>query len=379
MAERDYYEVLGVSQGASLEEIKRAYRQLALRCHPDANPDDPDAESKFKELAEAYEILSDQEKRSLYDRYGEAGLRGVRHGGFTSPQDIVQRFFDDVFAGFGGFGDLFGVGVRGGRRVRRGRSRRLRFELELAEAATGARRTISYDRMEPCADCFGSGVERGRRKERCPQCRGSGERETVRGFFRVRTTCSACEGTGEVNRRPCPGCRGAGLGERKRDLTVNIPAGVEDGMEFIQTGQGDCAPDGGPPGDLHILVRVKPHPLFDRRGRDLTCRVPISFPHAVLGTRLSVPTVEGKPHTLDIPKGTPPGTVFRLRGLGMPGLETGKRGDLLVEVTVEVPRKLTAEQRRLIEQLGELESAEPGPEHKGFLEKVRELFAKGNG
>jgi molecular chaperone DnaJ len=379
MAGRDYYEVLGVSRGASREEVRRAYGQLAFRYHPDHNPDDPDAESKFKELAEAYEVLSDQEKRSLYDRYGEAGLRGVRHGGFTSAEDIIQRFFDDVFAGFGGFGDLFAGGVRGGRRVRRGRSRRLRFQLELAEAAKGAARTVTYDRMEPCEACFGSGVEPGHRREPCPHCRGSGQRETVRGFFRVRTACPACEGAGEVNRHPCSACRGAGLSERKRELTVNIPAGVEDAMEFVQSGQGDCAPEGGLPGDLHILVRVKPHPLFERRGRDLACRVPISFSQAVLGAKLSVPTVEGKPHNLDIPKGTCPGTVFRLRGLGMPDLETRRRGDLLVEVTVEVPRKLSAEQRRLIEQLGELESAEPGPERKGFLEKVRELFAKGNG
>jgi molecular chaperone DnaJ len=379
MAERNYYEVLGVSRGAALEEIKRAYRQLALRYHPDQNPDDPDAESKFKELAEAYEILSDQEKRSLYDRYGEVGLKGVRHGGFTSAEDVIQRFFDDIFAGFGGFGDFFGVGARGGGRGRRGRSRRLRFELELAEAAKGAARTVAYERMEPCEACFGSGVEAGRRRESCRQCHGSGQRETVRGFFRVRTSCSACSGTGEVNRHPCRGCQGSGLTARQRELAVNIPAGVEDGMEFVQTGQGDCGPEGGPPGDLHILVRVKPHPLFERRGRDLACRVPLGFPQAVLGTRLAVPTVEGKPHNLDIPKGTAPGSVFRLRGLGMPDLETGRRGDLLVEVTVEVPRKLTAEQRRLIERLGELESAEPGPEHKGFLEKVRELFGKGNG
>jgi molecular chaperone DnaJ len=379
MAERDYYEVLGVSRGATLEEIKRAYRQLALRCHPDANPNDPDAEGKFKELAEAYEILSDQEKRSLYDRYGEAGLKGVRHGGFRSAEDIIQRFFDDVFAGFGGFGDLFGVGGRAGYHVRRGRSRRLRFELELAEAATGAARAVSYERREPCEACFGSGVEVGRRKETCRQCHGSGQHETVRGFFRVRTTCSECDGRGEVNRHPCPGCRGSGLTSRQRELTINIPAGVEDGMEFIQTGEGDCGPEGGPPGDLHILVRVKPHPLFVRQGRDLACRVPISFPQAVLGTRLSVPTVDGKARDLDIPKGTAPGSVFHLRGLGMPDLETGKRGDLVVEVRVEVPRRLSAEQRRLIERLGELESAEPGPERKGFLEKVRELFGKGNG
>lgn len=379
MAGRDYYQVLGVARGASPEEIKQAYRRLALGCHPDRNPDDPEAERRFKELAEAYEVLSDPEKRSLYDRYGEAGLRGVRHGDFRSTEDIVQRFFDDVFAGVAGFGGLFGARTAGRRYLRRGKSRRLQFELDLAEAARGVTRTVAYERMEPCEGCSGSGVEGGRQREPCPHCGGYGEVETVRGFFRLRTTCPGCGGRGEVNRNPCPRCGGGGLARRQRELTVTIPAGVEDGMEFVRRGEGDFGPEGGPPGDLYLLVRVKPHPLFERRGRDLYCRMPLSFAQAALGMRVSVPTVDGTPAEVRVPAGTQPGTVLRLRGQGMPEVDSRRRGDLLVEVTVEVPRRLTQEQRRLIERLGELEDGEPGPERKSFLDKVRRFFGHQNG
>ena len=338
MAGRDYYQVLGVAAGAPLAEIKAAYRKLALRYHPDRNPDDPEAERNFKELAEAYEVLSDPEKRSLYDRYGEAGLKGVHHGGFTSVNEIFSMF-SDVFgglSGFGGLGDLFGAGVRGRRRGRRGRSRRLQFELEFVEAARGVTRTVLYERMEPCEGCSGSGVSAGHQRETCAQCGGYGQVETTRGFFRMRTTCPVCGGRGKVNRDPCGDCAGSGLTARERELTVTIPAGVEDGMEFIRSGEGDFGPEGGPPGDLYILARVTPHPLFERRGRNLHCRVPLSFAQAALGTTVSAPTVDGEPAEVRVPKGTQPGTVFRLRGRGMPDLQSGRRGDLLVEVTVEV-------------------------------------------
>jgi len=380
MAGRDYYQVLGVAAGAPLEEIKAAYRRLALRYHPDRNPDDPEAERNFKELAEAYEVLSDPEKRSLYDRYGEAGLKGVPHGGFTSVDEIFGMF-SDVFgglSGFGGLGGLFEMGGRSRRPSRRGRSRRLQFELDLMEAARGVTRTVLYERMEPCESCSGSGVEAGRRQEPCPQCGGYGEVEAVRGFFRVRTTCPACGGRGKVNRHPCDQCRGSGLAARKRELTVTIPAGVEDGMEFIRSGEGDFGAEGGPPGDLYVLARVKSHPLFERRGRNLHCRVPLSFAQAALGTTVSAPTVDGEPADVRVPKGTQPGTVFRLRGRGMPDLRSGRRGDLLVEVTVEVPHRLSQEQRRLVERLGELEGERPGPVRRGFLDKLRELFGQEN-
>jgi len=377
MTGRDYYQVLGVARGVSAEEIKRAYRRLALRYHPDRGPDDPEAERKFKEAAEAYEVLGDPEKRSLYDRYGEAGLKGVRHGGFATVDEIFSMF-SDVFAGFPGSGGLFGTRTRGRRYVRRGRSRRLRFELDLAEAARDVTRTVAYERMELCQHCSGSGVVPGHRRESCPRCRGYGELEMLRGFFRVRTTCPACGGSGQVNPHPCARCSGSGLAGRKRELTVSIPAGVEDGMEFVRTGEGDCGPEGGPPGDLYILVQVKPHPLFDRRGRDLYCRLPLSFAQAALGAVVSVPPVDGGPAELTLPKGTQPGKVLRLHGRGMPEMETGRRGDLLVEVAIEVPRRLTAEQRQLIERLGELEGERLGPDRKSFLEKVREFFGQQN-
>jgi len=380
MAGRDYYEVLGVPRGASLDDIKSAYRKLALRHHPDRNPGDAQAEARFKELAEAYEVLSDPEKRSLYDRYGEAGLKGVRHGAFTTVDEIFSMF-GDVFAGFpgfGGLGDFFGTGGRGRRRGRRGQSRRLQFELDLIEAARGVTRTVVYERMEPCEACSGSGVEAGHRRETCPQCGGYGQVETTRGFFRMRTTCPACAGRGEVNRHPCAECRGSGLTVRKRELTVTIPAGVDDGMEFVRSGEGDLGPEGGFPGDLYLLVRVKSHPLFDRRGRNLYCRVPLTFAQAALGATVPVPTVDEEAAEVTVPKGTQPGTVLRLRGRGMPDLETTRRGDLLVEVTVEVPRRLSQEQRRLIQELGELEGERPGPVRRGFLDKLRELFGQEN-
>ena len=376
MAGRDYYEVLGVARGASPEEIKRAYRQLALQCHPDRNPDDPGAERSFKELAEAYEVLSDTEKRSLYDRYGEAGLRGVRHGGFRTVDEIFD-LFSDVFAGFPGFGDLFGTGT-GRPYARRGRSRRLQFELDLAEAASGISRRVAYDRMEPCEACSGTGVQAGHRREPCPQCGGYGQVEAGRGFFRMRTTCPGCGGRGEVNRHPCGDCRGSGLAVRKREVSVTIPPGVEDGMEFVRTGEGDFGPEGGPPGDLYVRLRVKPHPLFDRRGRNLYCRVPLTFAQAALGAKVSVPTVDGETAEVQVPKGSQPGAVLRLRGQGMPDMDTGRRGDLLVEVTVEVPQRLSREQRLLIERLGELEGERPGPVRRGFLDKLRELFGQEN-
>ncbi len=377
MAGRDYYQVLGVARGAPLEEIKQAYRQLALRYHPDRNPGDPAAERRFKELAEAYEVLGDTEKRSLYDRYGEAGLKGVRHGDFRTVGEIFN-LFSDVFAGFAGFGDLFGAGTGGRRYVRRGSSRRLQFELDLAEAAGGISRKVAYDRREPCEACSGTGVEAGHHRQTCPQCGGYGEVETARGFFRVRTTCPACGGSGEVNPHPCGDCRGSGLAVRKREVSVTIPAGVEDGMEFVRTGEGDFGPEGGPPGDLYIRLRVNSHPLFERRGRNLYCRVPLTFAQAALGAEVPVPTVDGETATLHVPKGTQPGTVLRLRGQGMPDMDTGRRGDLLVEVTVEVPGRLSQEQRLLIQRLGELEAERPGPVRRGFLDKLRELFGQEN-
>lgn len=369
-SKRDYYEVLGVSRDAGPEEIKRAYKKLALKHHPDRNTGDPEAAERFKESAEAFQVLSDPDKRARYDRFGHEGLAGAGAGpAFTDIEDIFEAF-----------GDLFGGGFFGrtsrrrGGGVQRGDSLRTAIQIDLLEAAGGTTREVEIERHEICSTCDGSGARPGTQPATCDYCGGHGRVVQSQGFFRVQATCPACRGSGTVVRDRCPDCRGSGRERKTARLTVTIPAGVDSGMQLRVRGEGEPGIRGGPRGDLYVDIYVKEHPLFQRDGINLTCRVPVGYTQAALGTALEIPTLNGR-HELDVPPGTQPGEVFRLRGLGMPDPHGGRRGDLFVEVQVEVPRKLSSRQEELLRELAELEDADVSPHRKSFFEKVKEYFA----
>ena len=373
MAKRDYYEVLGVSRDATADQVKSAYRKLAMKYHPDRHPDDPDAEQKFKEGAEAYEVLSDADKRSRYDRYGHDGLAGTGFHEFTDINEIFEAF-GDIFGG-GLFGDFFGGGMgRRTRRVRRGPSLRAVVEISLEEAATGVKKTLGLHRHETCTKCNGSGAKPGTSPVRCGTCGGSGAVVQSQGFFRVQTTCPHCGGRGQRIETPCPECRGTGRVRQARDLDVRIPAGVDTGMRLRLDGQGDAGDNGAPPGDLFCDILVRPHPFFERQGSDLICQVPIAFGQAALGADIEVPVLAGK-RTMKIRAGTQSGQVYRLRGEGMPDPHGYGRGDVLVQVVLETPTKLTKEQRELFGKLATLEEKHVSPERKSFFEKLRDYFS----
>lgn len=370
MANRDFYQVLGVGRDASQAEIKRAYRQAALKYHPDRNPGNPEAEERFKEAAEAYSVLGDPERRARYDRFGEAGVEGR-----------APAFDEQMFADFADIlGDLFGFGsVFGGRRSRRrGRSRRgasLRYEMEidLEEAATGAERTIEVPRYRSCDACDGTGSE-GEGWSACPQCGGTGAVHQRHGFLTIARTCGRCAGTGEVLRDPCSHCRGEGRVEETSRVTVRIPPGVDTGTRLRLRGEGEAGRRGGSAGDLEVVIRVREHPRFIRRGQDLYTRVPVSFPTAVLGGEVRVPLLGGEEEIVEISPGTQPAEVLTVRGLGLPSLNGNRRGDLHVAVQVVVPSRLTDEQRDLIEKLAE---TMPEPtvetEARSWWERLRDL------
>jgi len=368
---RDYYEVLGVSRDASEAEIATAYRKLAVRYHPDSNRDDEDATEKFKEAAEAYEVLHDHDKRAIYDQYGHAGLEsGGAAPHFTDVSDIFEAF-GDLF----GLGGLFGGGFGGGRRrrQRRGADVQCGVTLELEEAARGASKTVTFNRSKACGTCGASGAKPGSSPEACRRCGGRGQVVQSAGILRVQTTCPGCQGTGQVISDPCPDCRGRGYAREKVELEVAIPAGIDDGMAVRLRGQGEPSPDGGPSGDCHCVVRVRPHRIFQREGDHLILRLPITFSQAALGAKIDVPTLTG-PTELDVRRGTETGEVFRLRGQGMPNPHGGANGDLLVQTYIEVPKKLTARQEQLLRELAELEDANVSPHRKSFLEKLAGYF-----
>ncbi|HET7619020.1 MAG TPA: molecular chaperone DnaJ [Vicinamibacterales bacterium] len=381
MSKRDCYEVLGVARDATDQQIKSAYRKLALKYHPDRNPGDHTAEERFKEAAEAYAILADRDKRSLYDRFGHAGVSGAGAGAGAGFDPTIFADFGDIFAGLGdvfGFGDLFG-----GRRRRGGpqRGADLRYDLEITfeEAAEGAETTIQIPREETCETCKGTGAAPGTTPETCSHCRGTGQLRFQQGFLTVARPCPTCRGTGKVISKPCQACRGAGRIGRERKITVKIPAGIATGQRLRLYGEGEHGSAGGPPGDLYVVVHVQEHPIFQREGDDLYCELPVTFPVAALGGSIRVPSLNGQ-EALDIPAGTQPGARFRLRGKGMPNVSGRGRGDLYVIVRIDVPKKLSRDQKQLLEELAKtlpqehLDVSAADAAEKPFFEKVKDIF-----
>ncbi len=368
-AKRDYYEVLGVDRNATQEELKAAYRRAALRYHPDRNPGDKEAEERFKEAAEAYSVLSDPQKRALYDRYGHEGLSGAPAPSFDPN---VFADFTDILGDLFGFGDLFG-GTRQ-RRPRPQRGEDVRYDLEISfeDAMRGLTVDIQVPRQETCPRCHGRGAEAADIVP-CGVCRGRGELIYQQGFLTIRRTCTHCNGTGQVARKACGLCRGHGTIRSDRKLKVNIPAGVDTGTHLRLTGEGQPGNHGGPPGDLYVVITVKEHPFFERRNDDLHCTIPINIAQAALGAEIEVPTPDG-PEILQIPEGTQNGATFRLRNRGVPHMNRQGRGDLFVHIEVKVPTRLTREQRKLFEQLRQILPADNQPKTKGLFEKVKDYF-----
>jgi len=372
---RDYYEVLGVSRNADADEIKRAYRKLALKHHPDQNRGDEGAEKKFKEAAEAYDVLGDPPKREQYDRFGHAAFGpGGQYSGptFTNIEDIFAHF-GDIFGGGGGiFGDLFGGGGRSGRSsARRGRDLKIVLELTLEEIDQGVEKTVALRRLEHCPSCEGSGAKPGTGRKTCATCGGRGQVARNAGFFTMASTCPACRGAGQVIESPCADCNGAGAVQTKAEVKIEIPAGVEEDMRMRVTGEGDVGDRSAPRGDLYCVIREKEHKLFQRSGPDVITEVPFSFAQLALGDKVEIPTLRGRVE-MNVPVGTQSGKVFRLRGQGLPRFEGRGRGDQLVRVFVDVPRKLNDRQKELLAEFDSIEKEKSG--EKSFFEKILNYF-----
>jgi molecular chaperone DnaJ len=371
VAKREYYETLGIARTASDAEIKAAFRKLAMKHHPDRNPGDKDCEHKFKELNEAYEVLKDGDKRAAYDRFGHAAFEQGGGGAHGFPSDFASTFADI-------FDDFFGMGGRRGRSGGGGRERgndvRYTMEISLEEAFAGKAAQVRMPTSVTCEVCSGSGAKGGAKPKTCPTCAGHGKIRQTQGFFTLERTCPACHGRGQVIDDPCPSCAGSGRVQRDRTLSVNIPAGVEDGTRIRLAGEGDAGARGGPAGDLYIFLSVGGHDFFQRDGADLHCRVPISMVAAALGGELEVPTIDGNKTRLKIPEGTQSGRRFRLQAKGMPVLRTKQTGDMYVQVMVETPQNLTKRQRELLNEFERLSSKETQPEATGFFGKVKEFF-----
>jgi len=373
MAKRDYYEVLGVSKTASDDDIKRAYRRKAMKYHPDKNPDDKGAEEKFKECAEAYEVLSDTEKRKRYDQFGHDGLRGM------GMHDFSRMNFDDIFSMFG-LDDLFG-GIFGGRSRRTGRRAgptrgydlETTVELTLDDIAKGSEKTIEFTRQDICAECNGNGAAKGTTPDKCPTCGGSGQVASRGGFFQMVSTCPKCRGGGQVITKPCKKCKGTGRVPKKRVVNIKIPKGVHEGQGIRIASEGEPGRGGGPRGDLYCYVRVKSHEFLQRNGNDMIATVPISFTQAALGTTIDVPSLDGV-KGLKIPPGTQYGSVFRIKGQGLPDLRTGRTGDELVQIAIETPKKLNAKQQELLREFAKTENKTVSPQSTRFFEKLKKYF-----
>lgn len=366
VSKRDYYEVLGVPKDASATQIKKAYRKLALEHHPDTNAGDAEAEAKFKEASEAYAILSDNEKRERYDRHGHAGLEGVGAGDMES---IFESF------GFGGglFEGLFGGGRRRQSGPRGGSSLQMEFQVDFMEAVKGASKTANFDRLEPCLECHGSGAKKGTKPIRCETCAGRGAVLQSTGFFQIQTTCPSCSGKGTMIKERCSPCHGEGRVARSREVTVDVPAGIEDGMRLRLSGEGEPGEAGASAGDLFLVIRIAPHEFFQRQDDHVLLEVPISFTQAALGATIEVPTIHGR-DTLKVKAGTQSGSLFTLKGQGIPNVRSGRNGDQIVRVAVEVPKKLTKRQSELLREYAETEEVNVTPERKSFFDKLKSYF-----
>jgi molecular chaperone DnaJ len=372
MTKRDYYEVLGIQKGAGEEEIKKAYRKLAVKYHPDKNPGDKTAEEAFKEIGEAYEVLSDPQKRAAYDQYGHAAFdrrAGFgRAGGFHDPFEV----FREVFGGGGIFEDLFG-GARDPSQPQRGDDLRYDMEIAFEEAAHGCEKEITVTKPERCDVCQGTGAEAGARARTCPTCGGRGQVISSRGIFSIAQTCPHCQGAGRILDKICKNCRGEGRRERTSKIKLRIPAGVDTGSRLRSAGNGEAGWRGGPSGDLYVVLHVKPHEIFQRDGDDLLCEVPVSFVQAALGAEIEVPTLDHK-SSIKIPAGTQPGTVFRLKGKGVKNIQGYGHGDLHVRINVEVPTQLSREQKAKLEEFAGLCNGHESPLSQSFFEKAKKLF-----
>ncbi len=375
MAKRDYYDVLGVAKGASAEELKKAYRNKAKELHPDRNSDNPEAEAQFKEVNEAYDVLKDENKKAAYDRYGHAAFEGGGPrggGGFQGNADFASAFsdvFEDLFGDFMGRGGQ-GQG-RGGRRAARGQDLRYNLRVTLEEAFKGVQKTITVPTSVGCETCHGTGAEGGAEPQVCPTCSGMGKVRAQQGFFTVERTCPTCQGAGQTIKNPCKTCHGAGRLEKERSLSVNIPAGVETGTRIRLAGEGEAGMRGGPAGDLYIFIETRDHPIFQRDGVNLFCRVPVSLITAALGGEVEVPTIDGGKARVKVPSGTQTGKQLRLRAKGMPALRGGGVGDMLIELAVETPVNLSSRQKELLREFEKLEAEENNPEGSSFFAKVK--------
>lgn len=373
---RDYYEILGVAKGASKEDVKKAYRKLAMQFHPDRNPDDPSAEGKFKEASEAAEVLLDDQKRARYDQYGHAGLGngggGGFGGGFSGDFGDLGDIFGDIFGEMmGGRGRRGGGGRRS--RARMGEDLQAEMEIKFEEAAFGVEKELIINKAVTCNDCDGTGAKKGSSATTCDMCHGHGEVRRQQGFFTIAQTCPKCQGSGQMIKDPCPTCHGQGRNRKKETLSVKVPAGIDEGQRLKLSGQGDGGVHGGPAGDLYVLIRIKDHELFTRDEFDVVCEVPISFSQAALGAEIEVPTLGGRV-SVKIPAGTQSGKKMRLKNKGIAKLGGYGFGDQIIAVHVETPTKLSGEQRELFERLLTLEQNNTNPMSRGFFDKVKDLF-----
>ena len=373
MSKRDYYEVLGLSKGASADEIKRGYRRKAKELHPDRNTSDPNAESKFKEANEAYDVLKDPERKAAYDRFGHAAFEGGMGGGGGQRQGDFSSAFSDVFDDL--FGDFMGGGQRGGGRSRASRGSDLRYNLEISleDAYSGLQKSINVPTSVQCSSCNGTGTAGGSEPSTCPTCSGMGKVRASQGFFTVERTCPSCSGMGQVISNPCSSCGGQGRSNKDRSLSVNVPAGVETGTRIRLSNEGEAGLRGGPAGDLYIFIEVREHKIFQRDGNSLFCRIPVSMSGAALGGDIEVPTIDGGRSRVKIPAGSQSGRQMRLRGKGMPSIKSAQKGDMFIEIAVETPVNLTSKQRELLREFEAL-SEDNNPESKSFFSSVKSFW-----